>query len=220
MNPAAELGPSKFAWWQDWRGECCAIVAGGPSVKAVGVELLRNRIHVIAVKESVDLCPWADVVYGCDGAWWRHRKGMSEFRGLKIAYDPRACTEFGLQKIHIENASTDKMLFDEPGMIGSGGNSGFQAANLAAQFGATGILMIGFDMEHTNGGAHWYGRNNWLNCSNPLESNFKRWRTAFRGSAHQLKTIGIDVVDASPNGKLDCFRKRSIGDAMNDWGLA
>jgi hypothetical protein len=52
------------------------------------------------------------------------------------------------------------------GVVGGGGNSGFQAVNLAAQFGASRIILIGFDMTD-RGGKHWYGRNHWPMSNNP-----------------------------------------------------
>lgn len=204
--------------WPDWRGECVAIVASGPSAKGAGVEKLRNRIHVIAIKENVNLCPWADVVYGCDAAWWNHRRGLPEFAGLKLTWGGdaahRAPDYPGLEKIRIE-VKVDRLLFGEVGLVGAGGNSGFQALNLATQFGATAILLLGFDLQ----GGHWYGRNNWANANNPDASNFPRWRRAFEAAAPDLKKSGIDVVNASPSSTLNCFPKMSVDDALRRWGL-
>lgn len=110
------------------------------------------------------------------------------------------------------------MLFDEPGVIGSGGNSGFQALNIAAQFGATRILLIGFDM-HAADGVHWYGKNAWKDASNPLDHNYVRWRGAFNKQAVVLKRMGIDVINASADSALVCFEKCSVEAALSGWGL-
>lgn len=217
-NVAAELGPSQFDWWQDWRGECVAIIASGPSTKAADLEILRNRIHVIAIKENVNLCPWADVVYGCDGPWWKHRRGLPDFKGIKISQDAAVCAQYGLHKINVADPKLDKILTEKPGVIGAGGNSGFQALNIAVQFGATGILLIGFDM-HGRGGAHWYGRNGWAMANNPDEDNFQRWQRSLRAIASELVASGIDVVNASPISAVDCFRRDTIERALAGWGL-
>lgn len=110
------------------------------------------------------------------------------------------------------------MLFEESGVIGSGGNSGFQALNIAAQFGADRILLIGFDMHAANG-VHWYGMNAWKNANNPLDHNYVRWRGAFNKQARVLAGMGIDVVNASLDSALVCFRKCSIDEALSGWGL-
>ncbi len=223
INRAAAEGPACFRWWPDWRGKACAIVASGPSTKSAGIEKLRGRLPVIAIKENAyDLCSWADVAYGCDLAWWKHRRGLQTFKGLKIGWDKSLPQFFpDVKTITIKKTKehpvqySDEMHFDEPGVIGGGGNSGFQAANLAAQFGADRILGIGFDMY----GDHWYGRNNWMKGNNPVETNFRTWRRAFENAADTFKHMGIEFVNASPNSTLKCFRKASVDQALAEWGL-
>lgn len=207
-------------WWQDWCGEACAIIASGPSAKAANVEQLRGRIKVFAIKESaVTLCPWADVVYGCDLHWWIHRRGLPTFNGLKLAWHDGVSQRFpDVKRIVIKDKMLDRLLTDQPGVVGSGGNSGFQALNIAVQFGAARILLVGFDM-HGNGGLHWYGRNNWAKGNNPSESNFRRWRKALEGSAPVLADLGIEVLNASPLSALKTFRRATVAEALEMWGL-
>jgi hypothetical protein len=68
-------------WYLDWSGREVAIIASGPSAKKSGYAALRDRMPVIAIKENIELAPWADVVYGCDAAWWKKRNGLPEFKG-------------------------------------------------------------------------------------------------------------------------------------------
>ena len=219
MNRAAEIGPDRFKWWPDWRGECAAIVACGPSVKRDEVERLKDRIHVVAIKESYDLCPWADVVYGCDAAWWIHRKGLAQFGGVKIAHGQQATSQFkGIHRVEISMA-TDSILTEQPMVIGNGGNSGHQALNLAVQFGATDVILIGYDMGADPNHLHWYGRNKWLNANNPMNSNFNRWLRGFEIANKDLSRLGVSVVNASPISKINCFRMASLEETLNEWGL-
>lgn len=219
INRAAELGPSRFPWWKDWRGECVALIASGPSAKKADIELLRNRIHVAVVKDNIELCPFADLVYSCDFSWWRHVRGLPKYQGLKIAYEAQARDHYReIVKIEIKDKLLDRLLLDEPGVMGSGGNSGFQLANLVAQFGVSGIILIGFDM-HGRGGEHWFGRNNGMGMSNPSESNYVRWRKAFDVAAPELTKLGVDVVNVSPPSALTCFRRDTIENTLAGWGL-
>lgn len=212
-----------LSWYPDWRGKACAIVASGPSTKKAGIEKLRGRLPVIAIKENAhDLCKWADVAYGCDLGWWQHRRGLQDFKGLKIGWDPHLPKLFpDVRVITIKKKKdhpvqySDQMHFDELGVIGGGGNSGFQAVNLAIQFGADRILGIGFDMY----GDHWYGRNNWIKGNNPSDSNFRTWRKAFEGAAETMRAMGVEFVNASPNSTLHCFRKATIEQTLAEWGL-
>ncbi len=175
-NAAARLGPQQFDWWKDWRGECVAIVASGPSTKKATVELLRNRIHVIAIKKNIELCRWADVVYGCDAAWWRSVHGLPSYKGLKLSWADGGAKHYpDVHGVSIVQHKT-RMLFDQPGQIGSGRNSGFQTINITAQFGAAGILLIGFDADDRSG-VHWYGRNNWMDANNPGAKRLTKLRS-------------------------------------------
>lgn len=157
------------------------------------------------------------MVYGCDGPWWRSRKGLPEFSGVKLAHDTAVCAAYA--DVHkIEIIDQDRLFFDNAGLIGSGGNSGFQAINLAAQFGATRILLVGFDM-HTGSGLHWYGRNTWHAANNPTPPNLMRWRDTFGREAPKLRAMGIEVVNASPDSALICFEHKTIEQALEAWDL-
>lgn len=157
------------------------------------------------------------MVYGCDGPWWNSRRGLPEYSGVKLAHDTGVCSRFrDINKVEI--IDHDKFEFDHPGVIGSGGNSGFQAVNIAAQFGAKRILLVGFDM-HTGAGLHWYGANTWSGANNPANRNLMRWRDAFEDQARVLQRRQIEVVNASPDSALVCFPRDTIENTLGRWGL-
>lgn len=108
----------------------------------------------------------------------------------------------------------DRLLLDKVGRVGSGGNSGFQALNLAVQWGARRILLIGFDMTDSSG-VHWYGRNNWPMASNPYEPNFVRWIAAFQAAAPVLAKLGVEVINCSVYSAMKSFPRRSLDDALS-----
>lgn len=217
-NRAAALGLSRFDWWRDWRGRAVAIIACGASAKSAEISLLRGKMPVLAIKEAaVDLCPWADVVYGCDAPWWRYRSGLPAFKGLKLRWAENGCDEYpDVHPVTIQHKELDRIIVEEPGVIGSGRNSGFQALNIAVQFGATRILKIGFDIQ----GEHFYGRNNWMKANNPDAYNFQRWTAAFGLAAEDLKQLGIEAVNASPISALTCFRAMTVAQALECWSLS
>lgn len=202
--------------WPDWSGETAIVIASGPSLTKQDVGLCRGRGKVIAIKKCVELAPWADVVYGCDGPWWRSVVGLMKFQGLKLSFEPTVCgTEWGIQHVDIPDKKLHRFVFDKVGTIGSGGNSGFQALNLAAQFGAARIILLGFDMGGGGENLHWYGRNNWMQANNPTEENFYRWRRHLDESAPILKERGIDVINATRSTSLTCFRRLPIEEALS-----
>jgi hypothetical protein len=162
------------------------------------------------------------MVYGCDPAWWKHRSGLPEFTGLKVAWAGAKVDFPDLLRVEIARESGhygDRMTFDAVGKIGGGGNSGFQALNLVAQLGAARVVLIGFDMSDRTGRAHWYGRNGWTGANNPDESAFRRWRPALDAAAPVLATRGVEVVNASPDSALKAFRKTTLSDVLDEWGI-
>mgnify|MGYP006935472640 CR=1 FL=1 len=205
--------------WPDWRGRAVAIIASGPSTGKEDAALLKGRLPVLAIKKNVEIAPFADVVYGCDFPWWRSVRGLPDFGGLKLSYAPKACDQFGCRQVFIpEHGKSDHLRFEAIGTVGGGGCSGFQALNLAAQFGAAKVLLLGFDCQDRSG-VHWYGRNNWHGSGNPSGSNFQRWRRAFGNAAEQLSERGVGVINASPLTDLKCFETASVEDALARWGL-
>lgn len=204
--------------WPDWSGKAVAIIASGFTTKKADVESLKGRLPVIAIKRNVELAPWADVVYGCDAAWWDSVQGLPKFTGLKLCWADQACHRYpDIHKVNIA-PKDDRFLMGEIGTVGAGGNSGYQALNLAVQLGAKRILLIGFDMND-RGGSHWYGRNNWNMANNPTEDNFRRWRSSFAAAAPIIEDLGVEVINVSIFSELKCFKKVSVEQALARWGL-
>ena len=73
-----------------------------------------------------------------------------------------------------------------------GGNSGFQAVNLALQWGYD-CILVGFDMQATGGRKHWHADHK---GNNPTEGLFQRWIRSFRefGHGHRIKVVGDSAL--------------------------
>jgi hypothetical protein len=190
-----------------------AIIASGYSTKLCDLNLLRGRARVIAIKENIEKAPWADAIYGCDGAWWRYRLPMlTKYNGMKICWSGSGLgNQPGMIKVDIVKPKKGSLYSDDLSFgtdkIGGGGNSGFQALNLAINWGAGilhPIILIGFDLHEVHG-KHWYGRNKWPMANNPDSSNFRRWNSAFEKAAVACKARGIKVLNASKGTSMRCF---------------
>lgn len=221
MQPALAEIDRVPSWFPDWNGKSAAIIASGPSTKKAQIDLLQGKLAVIAIKKNVELCPWADVVYGCDAAWWKSVRGLPDYKGLKLAWSAHVCDEYpDIRRVFIDDIRRDQLLFDQFGHVGAGGNSGFHSLNMAVQFGAKRIVLIGFDM-HDRSGVHWYGRNNWPGANNPseVEAGFPRFRRSFNAAALVLEKMGVEVVNASPISELKCFPKLTLEQTLAAWGM-
>ncbi len=107
----------------------------------------------------------------------------------------------------------NELLFDHLGEIGWGGNSGFHALNLAIQFGAKKIVLVGFDMQITKG-VHWHGKHP-AGLTNPTQSSVDKWRVRLDAQAPVLEALGIMVLIGSPGSALTAFRKLPLKEAIN-----
>ncbi len=201
-------------WFPDWRGETCVVVASGPSAKDVPVDLARGKARFIAVNNSWRLAPWADVLYACDFAWWKHADGCPEFAGLKLSIDRQSCRDqpWGVRKVEC-NKGDDRLNLRQWNTIGWGGNSGFGALNLAAQFGCRKIILVGFDMT-IRFGSHWHGDHP-ERMNNPRSGNVERWRRAVDNAARQLDAVGILAINCSPISALQNYPKMTFEGALS-----
>lgn len=198
-------------WFLDWRGEVCAIVASGESVSQEIVEQVRGRCRVIVVNNNFQIAPWADVLYACDGKWWSKYPDALRFPGLKVTQDANAAKVHKLNLVRLldEKPEQSRISVTEKGILARGGNGGFQAINLAVQFGAMKQIWLGVDFC----GDHWHGKHEGL--SNPREGSLKRWAVTLDAQAPILTSLGVEVVNCSEVSILKNYRKMSVADALD-----
>jgi hypothetical protein len=200
-----------------WRGETAVILASGPSLTREQCEAVRGKARVIAVNnQGIDtecdgvtvpaMAPWADVLYAADCKWWRHYADRAlAFQGIKVTIK----NTVPWPEVYSLKQSTEYGSFDpRPTHLVSGGNSGYQALHLAVHFGATRILLLGFDMmEGRNRRRHWFG-------SHPgrLDSrgNFSTWLRAFEKFARVLNEMNVEVINCTAETALRSFRRMPL----------
>jgi hypothetical protein len=94
---------------------------------------LEGPLPVLAIKKSVELAPFADVVYGCDGPWWRDVRGLPKFRRAQaLPMTRRPATSSGCAGFRSQTSIRTGCCSAKSASVGAAGNSGFQALNLAA----------------------------------------------------------------------------------------
>lgn len=94
-------------------------------------------------------------------------------------------------------------------MIRTGGNSGYQALNLAVLLGASRIILLGYDMR----GSHWHGDHP-KRLANPKESDFAAWRARFATTLPDLARAGVEVLNCSRDTALECFARARLEDVI------
>ncbi len=199
----------------DWQSRTAVVIGSGPSLDdAQLVDVWRaranDRCRVIAVNNTCQRAPWADVVYFgdylalreylprlrpiCRGEWWTASKAGAERWQLHYV---RSSGRPGLgdgDRIHLN------------------GNSGMQALNLAALFGARRIVLLGFDMRLGAGGRkHWFGDH-----PAPLvqEVLFDEWKHKAAAIAVDAADRRIEVLNATPGSALEAFLRVDLEEAL------
>jgi hypothetical protein len=196
-----------------WQGQTVAIVASGPSLASESLDALRD-IPAIAISDNWRKVPFADILYSCDPPWWHHHKGVPEFQGERWSQHkgsrawPAQATAMGVNVIRSEAKPGISL---DPSVIHTGANSGFQALNLAILAGASRVLLLGYDMQQTEGKSHWFGDHP---AGLQRTSPYHVFRKAFEDAAAQIESIGVDVINCSRETALTCFPRASLEDSL------
>jgi hypothetical protein len=193
----------------NWVGQTIAVVGSGPSAADI-VPRIRDRFPAIVVNRTFEIWPDADILYAADIGFWSYVKHARNFARLKLCCDQRVhrvCPSVELVTIPYDRAGrrVTEMQAGPLGTIGSGGgNSGFQAVNIAAQCGPARILLVGIDYC----GEHWHGPHG-QPLRNPSSQQFAAWRDALDAEAPRLERWGIEVINLSPISALKGFRREN-----------
>lgn len=184
-------------------------IASGPSLTREDVEFCKGKAKVYAVKEAYLLAPWADVLYCADFDWWDMKKGVPEFAGEKWTVAELSAKRWGIH--HIPGTASIDWGHDDK-LIAYGGNSGFQALNLAVVQGAKKVILLGYDYGHTAlQPKHWF--DNTEHRRDSRRSDYKSWIERMNTAS---KMIPVPVINASRQTALECFQRKTIEEAFNE----
>lgn len=187
----------------NWRGRTVVVMGSGVSAYDIAPHVV-GRFPIIGTNLAFRLgLTETDVLYAADAGFWRWYPDAHEFPGLKVAPDKRCqeyCPDVVLCEIVKADWKHDRLHNVKLGRIGNGGNSGFQALNLAIQFGATRILLAGLDFAD----GHWH-EDHKPPLHNPESDNLARWREKMDAQAALIRSWGIEVYNLSPISKLKAF---------------
>lgn len=172
-------------------------MASGPSLTTEDCERLKGE-KVIAINCSIQLAPFADILYACDYAWWAEYRHMWQgFAGLRVTLDKRASEEFGL--IHAD------LPKGEPR-----GSGGYQAAFLAHLLGANPIYLLGFDCMPKGPSNHWHADHG-KKMNNPSDHVYAGWRKSMSRLNGTLQAEGVSLINCTRDTALTIPRQTLEG---------
>ncbi len=205
-------------WWPDWRGATVVIAASGPSQRLEDLEFARGRAKIVAINNTWQIARWADVLYFCDRSWWLCEEpgygqhALREFLGLLVTANSQIP-----EAHHAPITKVNDALFTNP-QFGGGGNSAFQAMNIAALWGASRILLTGVDCMRP--GEHHHGPHTMNNApgtkpiANAREKTVKTWLECFGEVAPMLAARGAEVINCSRVTALTAFPRARLEDVL------
>jgi hypothetical protein len=181
-------------------------LGGGASLTPADVEYCRGKAVVIAIKDAIELAPWAEVFYCGDEVWWRHYGPTLTCAGLRFTVNATAnqwATVLGI-------SGSDGLELTDPECLRSGGHSGHQAINLAVHLGAKRIVLLGYDMRPTNGRDNWYATRLYAKKPAPYHHHHDRLLSV----VEPLRQAGIAILNASRETSLTCFPRGDLQQAL------
>lgn len=174
-------------------------LASGTSLTKEDVDYCRGKASVYVINNTYMLAPWADVLYACDEEWWDFYK--PDFAGAKWTINENAAKKYNLNLI----AHDTQAIFCETEMIATGGNSGFQAINLAYLHGFRRILLLGYDYQ--NSGQHWHGKHSGSLNKHP---DMRRWIRHMENAYPLMQKAGLKIINCSRDTAINCLPRSTI----------
>lgn len=217
-----------------WKDGTCIVIGGGTSlIEQFGIpsevvsqvyagtadisvyspylKSIHNH-HIIAVNMAYKLGDWVDCMFFGDTGFWRSRKAnILQFQGLRVTcasdvFDDR------IKVVH-KNLRKKRGITFHPGMVSWNFNSGAAAINLAINFGAKRIILLGFDMYLDEGNnQHWHKV--YKSSLNTVHDTMKKHLAGFPVIAEDIEGKGIEIINCSPKSSIACFPKANIWEVL------
>lgn len=149
------------------------------------------------------------MLYACDERWWRLRgPTLDEFKGLRYIGLGGFPGCVGCNVV----SGDDALRWSGP-KLGAGANSGYQALNLALMTGASRVVLLGYDMQLTDGQTHNHGDHG-QGLSNPTDRMLAGCRQILDRVAPEIADRGVEVLNASRATALRAYPRVSLEEAL------
>lgn len=187
---------------REWEGERCFILCSGESIQAQAATIRRLTGRFIAVRHGVLLRPNADVLFFA---------GEGDGNSLNLPLLPAFTGTYVVCRSKMEGLPSyvkcvtrtkdHEHLSELPTHVG-GYDSGTSAIHLAHLFGATELVLCGYDMT----GGHF--------CPHPLRriplDHFRNHLKPLAAMAEDAKRKGVTIWNASKISKATMFPYRAL----------
>lgn len=187
---------------REWSGETVFILGGGPSLTPDVVSRLEGQ-RVVAVNNAYVLAPRADVLFWGDLTWWSwNQHDLHRHTGQYKVTNRATPKTPGFDVLELERARDVALSLDPRKIAGS--NSGMAALNLAVLFGASRIVLCGFDMKLVDGRDNFHDLHQ-RTAPPPPERYASKFIPEFERAVPFLDALGVETLNATPDSAMKCF---------------
>ena len=190
---------------KEWDGDTCFILCGGESIKAQRDQIQQLPGRIIAVKHTALLKPDAEVLFWSgEHAETLAPPVLKVFTGQYIVVRGKGHPVFPSHAKRVDRTDRHYQLCDDPTRV-SGYDTGTSAINLAYHFGATTIVLLGYDMLGPSGSP---------GMPQPPEHTFRTHMLPLPLLAVDAERKGIRIVNVSPISRVECFERGRLEDFL------
>lgn len=207
--------------WGGLTAVCCASGCSFNEQQARIIAAWKERAYprtasrpVLACNDAYLLAPFADVLYFADTKWWEWHRDKPSFKSFK----GEKCTIFTTGQMvsdggiaMLRNAGREG-ISEQADHLFTGGNSGHQQLNIAVLAGAKRIVLVGYDAKPGPGNRpHFFGEH-----PDRTVAPYAHMIESLKRVAPVLYVRGIEVLNASPDSAIECFRKVDLATVLGD----
>ncbi len=203
-----------------WPDSTVYILGGGPGLLKSNLDLVKDK-HVLGVNQAYTLGDFVDVCYSGDGRWYAwNKKRLRKYDGIMVTsyptYQPdknknaKEILNIGRMSGHGISGRTNKSIMWN-------GNSGASAVNVAYWLGARRVVLLGFDMKRQGKDFNWhsdYPTTPGKKENGRFKSPYRQFLRCWDKIAIDAKELGIEIINCTPGGNLNIFKRESLEDMV------
>jgi hypothetical protein len=206
MTTLTWAAPALWSVPREWPGDRCLVICGGESVRQQKDLIAQWSGRVVAVKHGVLLRPDADVVFFAGERPAEIAPPcLQVFKGRYVVVRGRGHHVFPDSSKRVWRTDTHERWSDDPTKV-AGYDAGTSAINLAMLFGASEVVVVGYDMH----GGRWFTGEVKHYLPQPPESDFLRHMSVLPLLAADARDKGVRIVNCSPTSRVDAFERQPL----------
>jgi len=192
---------------KEWEGQDAYIIGGGASLRDFDFSLLKGR-NTIGCNDAFRL--GEDVIKVCifgDASWFQRTKwDLEKFKNPIYTVTP------SLMRLNIKflrQMKRERLGIHGGASLGWNYSTGGSALNLAINYGAKRIFLLGMDLQLINNKSHWHD----LRPGPTREPIFARFIKGFQAIHDQLALHNVEIVHViDGESRLPFFRKCGLAE--------